>query len=68
MRSVPQAGPDARYSEVSVPETGRKKKRVRKKFKIFSAREGVDRHLFYLILVLLVKPTGLLGKKIQEKV
>ena len=54
MRSVPQAGPAARYSEVSVPETGRKKKRVRKKFKIFSAREGVDRPLFYLILVLLV--------------
>ena len=30
------------------------KRRVRKKFKLFSARGGVDRPLFYLILVLLV--------------
>ena len=58
MRSVSQrqqtAAPRRAASGALAPEVGKVKRRVRKKFKLFSARGGVDRPLFYLILVLLV--------------
>lgn len=58
MRSVSQrqqaAAPRGMASGALAPEVGKVKKRVRKKFRVFSARSGVDRPLFYLILVLLV--------------
>ena len=58
MRSVSQrqqtAAPRRAASGALAPEVGNVKRRVRKKFKLFSARGGVDRPLFYLILVLLV--------------
>ena len=58
MRSVSQrqqaAAPRGMASGALAPEGGKVKKRVRKKFRVFSARSGVDRPLFYLILVLLV--------------
>lgn len=58
MRSVSQrqqaAAPRGMASGALAPEVGKVKKRVRKKFRVFSARSGVDRPFFYLILVLLV--------------
>lgn len=58
MRSVSQrqqaAAPRGMASGALAPEVGKVKKRVRKKFRVFSAHSGVDRPLFYLILVLLV--------------
>lgn len=58
MRSVSQrqqaSAPRGMASGALAPEVGKVKKRVRKKFRVFSARSGVDRPLFYLILVLLV--------------
>ena len=58
VRSVSQrqqtAAPRRAASGALAPEVGKVKRRVRKKFKLFSARGGVDRPLFYLILVLLV--------------